>query len=81
MKTSSLRMLAYALICCGLINLDYQRHKQNIVALSSTAVVLGIFLIVLSFNKKIAPRLNSRIFGVISLLISAIVLILQFINI
>ena len=80
MKISSLRILAYALICCGLINLDYQRHKPHIVAFSSVAVGLGVLLVLASFNKIFKGKIASKILASVVLIISLTTLILQFIN-
>ena len=41
MKLSTIRILGYTQIAVGLINLDYQRHKEPVLLISALAVAFG----------------------------------------
>ena len=81
MKLSTIRILGYTQIAVGLINLDYQRHKEPVLLISALAVAFGVLYVLLTFIKPISSALGSKAVGIFLSAVAVIVLGIQFLNI
>jgi len=76
MKINNYRMLGYAEIAMGLINLTYQSGESAIFAKSLFAIVLGSILIALTFFLKssqyFANKTTAYFWSAIAVLVTAI---------
>ena len=81
MKLSTIRIWGYTQIAVGLINLDYQRHKEPVLLISALAVALGALYVLLTFVKPLTKYLSSKAAGLILSAIAVVVLGIQFLNI
>lgn len=81
MKLSTIRILGYTQIAVGLINLDYQRHKEPVLLISALAVAFGVLYVLLTFIKPISSALSSKAVGIFLSAVAVIVLGIQFLNI
>lgn len=81
MKLSTIRILGYTQIAVGLINLDYQRHKNPVLLISAIAVAMGALYVLLTFIKPISGKLASKSAALLLSLFALIVLGIQFLNI
>ena len=81
MKLSTIRIWGYTQIAVGLINLDYQRHKEPVLLISALAVALGTLFVLVTFIKSLNKTLSSKAAGLILSAIAVIILGMQFLNI
>ena len=73
MKISNYRMMGYAQLAIGLINLVYQNDKPGIYAKSAFAVFMGALLIFLTFVLQKKTYFENRTSAIYWSVISAIV--------
>ena len=81
MKLSTIRIWGYTQIAVGLINLDYQRHKEPVLLISALAVAFGTLFVLVTFIKSLNKTLSSKAAGLILSAIAVVVLGIQFLNI
>ena len=81
MKLSTIRIWGYTQIAVGLINLDYQRHKEPVLLISALAVAFGALFVLVTFIKSLNKTLSSKAAGLILSAVAVVVLGIQFINI
>ena len=73
-------MWAYALIAAGLINWSYEREQSGVAANSAILVIPGLVLFAITFNKTLAPKLNSKVAVYFWSTLGGLALIFTFIN-